>query len=205
MKKSLFAVLLAVVLVSPVFATDKGTMQLDVKAGMPVNQELKVKGDNININYDLDTTFSLGADFFYYIDSNIAVGAGIDHIFETKIKYDGGVSANDKVGFTNVYLQAKYDFVLNNDIVNNIYPVVQVGYGMASYDFDSRFYSCSFEEENGLYWAIGIGTTIKEHLIIELIYSFDYGKITMKDPYFENVMDTTYTMIKLNVGFKFSL
>ncbi len=42
MKKSLLAVLLAVVLVSPVFATDKGTMQLDVKAGMPVNQELKV-------------------------------------------------------------------------------------------------------------------------------------------------------------------
>ena len=204
MKKSLFSVLLAVMLVSPVFATDKGIMQLDVKAGMPVSQELKVKGNSGTFNYDTETTFSLGADFFYFVDSNIAVGAGIDHIFKTKIKY-GGYGPNDKVGITNIYLQAKYDFVLNNDIVNNIYPVVQVGYGIASYDFDSRFYSCSIEEENGLYWAIGIGTTIKEHLIIELIYSFDYGKITMKDPYFENVMDTTYTMIKLNAGFKFSL
>ena len=203
MKKSLLAVLLAVVLVSPVFATDKGTMQLDVKAGMPVNQELKVKGDNTNINYDLDTTFSLGADFFYYIDSNIAVGAGIDHIFETKIKYDGGVSANDKVGFTNVYLQAKYDFVLNNDIFNSIYPIIQLGYGLLDLDFNTDFPGASWEGESGLYWAIGVGTTIKENFIVELIYSFDYGKMKFKPS--NDTYDLTYKILKLNVGYKFSL
>ncbi len=208
MKKALLAVLLAVSFVVPVFATDKGTMQLDVKAGMPVSQELKVKGDNTNINYDLDTTFSLGADFFYYIDSNIAVGAGIDHIFKTKIKYGGSYGPNDKVGITNIYLQAKYDFVLDNNIVNNIYPVIQAGYGIANYDFDYATYppNTNIEIENGLYWAIGIGTTIKEHLIIELIYSFDYGKTKVHMPPFVNSKaDTTYTSIKLNAGFKFSL
>lgn len=208
MKKTLFAVLLALVLVSPVFATDKGTMQLDVKAGIPTSQEFKMENGSVTSNFDLDTTLSVGADFFYYVGSNIAVGAGIDHIFKSEIKYDGSPAPKDKVGFTNIYLQAKYDLVLNSDVVNNIYPVVQVGYGIASYDFDRGTYppNSNLEHESGLYWAIGVGTTIKEHLIIELIYSFDYGKTKMYiPPYVNSNIDTTYTTIKLNVGFKFSL
>ena len=206
MRKMLLVVLLAMALISPVFATDKGTMQLDVKAGIPLSQELKVKSDYGTFNYDMDTTLSIGADFFYYVDSNIAVGAGIDHVFKTKINYDG-VGPNDKVGFTNIYLQAKYDFVLNNNIVNNIYPVIQVGYGISSYDFDLNIYEpgTNFETENGLYWAIGVGTTIKEHLILEVIYSFDYGNVTAKNSYGNRNIDVTYTLIKLNAGFKFDI
>ncbi len=207
MKKSLLTLLLAVAMAVPVFAADKGAMEVDIKAGIPLSQELKEEVPSKNETYDVETTFSLGADFFYYIDSNIAIGAGIDHIFKTKIKY-GGYGPNDKVGITNIYLQAKYDFILNNDIVNNIYPVVQVGYGITSYDFDYAVYppNTNIEVEDGLYWAIGVGTTIKEHLIIELIYSFDYGKTKMYIPPFVNSKaDTTYTSIKLNVGFKFSL
>lgn len=164
MKKSLLAMLLAVALVAPVFAVEKGAMQLDIKAGIPISQKLKIeyKEYNVNLDSDMKQTFSLGADFFYYVGSNIAVGAGIDHIFNSEIKYDLGTPVTDKLGYTNIYVQAKYDFILNNDFFNNIYPIVQIGYGILHENFDKSDYvpsDMSYESENGLYWAIGVGTT----------------------------------------------
>ena len=198
MKKSLLTLLLAVALTAPVFATDKGAMEVDVKAGISLIQELKMEHDGWSHTYDTETTFSLGADFFYYVASNIAVGAGVDHIFSSKLKNGTG----DKLGYTNIYVQAKYDFVLNNDIFNNIYPIIQLGYGLLDLDFNTDFPGTSWEGESGLYWAIGVGTTIKENFIVELIYSFDYGKMKFKPS--NDTYDLTYKILKLNVGYKFT-
>ena len=41
MKKSLLTLLLAVAMAVPVFAADKGAMEVDIKAGIPLSQELK--------------------------------------------------------------------------------------------------------------------------------------------------------------------
>ena len=211
MKKSLLAVLLAVALVAPVFATDKGAINVDVKAGISLSQDLtydiSTMGTNRSISYDLETTFSLGADFLYYVDSNIAVGVGIDRIFNTKIKNDANGDPKDsKVGYTNIYFQAKYDFVLNNNIFNNVYPILQIGYGF----LDDDLYSSpgvTYEKENGLYWAIGAGATIKENFVVELLYSVDYGKINATLPPglgdIAFTTDLTCKILRLNVGYKF--
>ena len=208
MKKSLLTLLLAVAMAVPVFAADKGAMEVDIKAGIPLSQELKEEVPSKNETYDVETTFSLGADFFYYIDSNIAIGAGVDHIFSSKVKYGNGYPGEDKISYTNIYLQAKYNFVLNNDIFNNIYPIVQLGYGIFSFDVDTKYYvpGTKIEGENGLYCAIGVGTTIKENFIVELLYSFDYGKTKAKGGYsLYPEIDTTYKILKLNIGYKFNI
>ena len=128
--------------------------------------------------------------------------------FSSKVKYGNGYPGEDKISYTNIYLQAKYNFVLNNDIFNNIYPIVQLGYGIFSFDVDTKYYvpGTKIEGENGLYWAIGVGTTIKENFIVELLYSFDYGKTKAKGGYsLYPEIDTTYKILKLNIGYKFNI
>lgn len=145
--------------------------------------------------------FSLGADFFYYVDPAIAIGFGVDHIFNSEVKDGEG-----KIGYTNIYAQVKPVIDLENDIFNNIYFLGQIGYGLmyldVSYDLDNS---------NGIYWSIGVGTTIKENFIVELLYSCAYGDMEgLEEDWLTGdikkvTLDTTYSTIKLNVGYKFSL
>lgn len=192
MKKSLLAVLLAVALVVPVFAADKGDMEADVKVGVVVTETIDV--DGYSEYDDMDTAFSLGADFFYYVDSSVAIGFGIDNIFNSEIKNSDG----SKLGFTNIYAQVKPVIDLENDIFSNIYFLGQIGYGITNVDSD--FVEVS---SNGLYWGIGVGTTIKENFIAELVYSTDYATMEIKGYGVE--VDCTYSALKLNLGYKFSL
>ncbi len=203
MKKSLLAVLLAVALVAPVFATEKGDMEVDVKAGVPIYQGVHFEDSYITGDADMDTTFLLGADFFYYVDSKIAVGVGIDYISSSKIKNDYWTGL--KIGWTNLYAQVKPIIPLKNDIFNSIYFLGQIGYGiMHDNDFDNS--SATIDNENGLYWAIGAGTTVKENFIVELLYSVDYGKqkIINEPMHFRNNNDFTYKTLSVNVGYKFN-
>lgn len=192
MKKSLLAVLLAVALVVPVFAADKGDMEADVKVGVVVTETIDV--DGYSEYDDVDTAFSLGADFFYYVDPSVAIGFGIDNIFNSEIKNSDG----SKLGFTNIYAQVKPVIDLENDIFSNIYFLGQIGYGITNVDSDWVEVS-----SNGLYWGIGVGTTIKENFIAELVYSTDYATMEVKGYGVE--VDCTYSALKLNFGYKFSL
>ena len=209
MKKSLVALLFAVASVLPVFAADQGTREIDVKAGLPLYQEIRLDGYGYGCyDYDVSQTFSVGADFFYYIDYSVAIGLGIDHIFNSKIKYGPG-EPKDKIGYTNIYFQIKYNFDFDDYGYNNIYPIFQLGYGILNSDWDTS--KCppgaSVDTTNGLYWGIGVGTTIARYLILELICSFNYGEAEFincypePDPNFE--CDIRGTMLKFNVGYKF--
>lgn len=195
MKKSLLAALLAVALVVPVFAADNGDMEADVKVGVVLTETIDV--DGVSGYDDMDTAFSLGADFFYYVDPAVAIGLGVDHIFNSEIKN----SYDSKMGFTNIYAQVKPVIDLENDIFNNIYFLGQVGYGITHVDSDWAEVS-----SNGLYWGIGVGTTIKENFIAELVYSTNYATIEIDfgiGGKYE--LDATYSALKLNLGYKFSL
>ena len=94
----------------------------------------------------------------------------------------------------------EYDIALNNDVFNTIYPIAQVGYGINNVDVEA---DTSFDVKNGLYWGIGLGTTIKENFLVELFYSFNYGKLEPKGAPF--TLDTTYKALKLKVGYKFAI
>lgn len=203
MKKLLAVVLLAAAMVVPAFAAEKGSMEIDGKLGVlfspTINGEASFMGQSIDQDVDLKSTVSLGADFFYYVDPQIALGFGLEYVIPSEFDEDGAGSS--KAGTTNLFVQAKYDIALNNDIFNNIYPIAQVGYGINSVDIDTD--EGSIDTKNGLYWGIGLGTTIKENFLVELFYSFTYGKWEPEGAPF--TIDTTYKAFKLKVGYKFSI
>ena len=199
MKKSLLALLLAVALVLPVvpaFAADEGAMELDIKAGLT----LMPKVDQEGTNGDMESAFLAGVDFFYYVMPELAVGAGVTNIFNAKAKDAIG---DPKIGFTNIYAQAKYVFETGNDIFNNVYPLIQIGYGIMNLDANGLD-----ADSNGICWGIGVGTTIKENFIFELVYFQNKGTIAASgyDPYFGSyklTSDITYSALAVKVGYKF--
>jgi hypothetical protein len=176
--------LLAVALVTPVFAADKGSMELDIKIGAALMSKVSID----NWDGDADAAFLANLDFFYYVMPELAIGAGAEHIFDTKVKDTTG-----KVGFTNLYAQAKYVFDFNDDLFNNIYPLIQIGYGITGSD-DFKV------DSNGLYWGIGAGTTIKENFVFEIIYSVDNSKFKSVP----SAVDAKYSTLKVKVGYKFA-
>ena len=193
MKKGLLALLLAVALVVPVFAADEGAMELDIKAGF--NLMSKVDIDKMDDTNDVDPAFTATADFFYYVMPQLAVGAGAEYIFNAEVKDSNGA----KVGFANIYAQAKYVFETGNDVFNNVYPLVQIGYGIVSLDGVEEF----DVDSNGLYWGIGVGTTIKENFIFELLYSNNNSVFKENMSGYGETSDVKYSTIQLKVGYKF--
>ncbi len=188
MKKGLLALLLAVALVAPVFAADEGTMELDIKAGFNLMSSAEVESES----QDIDPAFTAGVDFFYYVMPQLAIGAGVQYVFNSEVADSHGM----KAGWTNLYAQAKYVFETGSDIFNNVYPLVQIGYGILRTDPDE-----DFVDSNGLYWGIGAGTTINKCIVLELLYS--NGNATLKlDPW--TTGDLKYSTIQLKVGYKFS-
>ena len=201
MKKLLAVVLLAAAMVAPAFAAEKGSMEIDGKLGVLFSPTFKMEAAGESKSGDFKTTFSLGADFFYYVANEIAVGAGLEYVVPSEADDSDGEL---KYGTTNLFVQAKYDIALNNDVFNNIYPIVQLGYGINSL---SGAFGDMVDMKNGLYWGIGVGTTIKENFIVELLYAFNYGTIEPKEigPGVPSSVDTTYKTFKLKVGYKFSV
>ena len=151
----------------------------------------KIAGDKTN---DVESAFLAEVDFFYYVMPELAIGAGINNIFNAKAKDAVG---DPKVGFTNIYAQAKYVFETGNDIFNNVYPLIQIGYGITNIDSDGLEV-----DSNGLTWGIGVGTTIKENFMFELVYFQDKGTIKAKG--LPITSDFTYSALAVKVGYKFN-
>ncbi len=197
MKKMLAAMLLAVAMVVPAFATDKGAMEVDVKLGYIIEPLLmENETDAEKWGYNTESTFSLGADFYYYVVNNLGLGVGINHIFANNMND----SWNDevKVGATNIYLSVKPVFELQeNKFIDRIYFLGQLGYGIM--DSDEISYGSSTKLDNGMYWAIGTGIE-KCNIIVELMYSVNYS-------YFDYWGGEiwTYRNIAINVGYKFNI
>ena len=188
MKKSLLALLLAVALVTPVFATDNKVGEIDVKAGFNFISNVTV--DTADYDESVDPVFAAGADLFFYLSPQLAIGAGVDYIFDHELPNTDGL----KEGWINIYAQAKYMFETGNNIFNNVYPLFQIGGSILRLDTDSE----TEVDSNGLYWAIGAGTTIKEKFLLEILYSKCNAKV--KEDFFRG--DLKYSTLQLKVGYK---
>ena len=197
MKKGLLAVLLAVALVAPAFAVEKGSMEIVPKVGYiiePLLVSTQPNPDSRACAYNAESTFSLGADFYYYVVNNLGLGIGVNHIFSSNM--NNAWNDESKVGATNIYLSVKPVFELQeNKFIDKIYFLGQLGYGIM--DSDKLVYSTS-KLDNGMYWAIGAGIE-KCNIIVELMYSVNYSYFD----YWEEIW--TYRNIAINVGYKFSL
>ena len=195
MKKSLLTLLLAVALVVPAFATDKGAMEVDVKAGYTLSNSIEMG----HFSGSTDKSFILGADFYYYVHSNVALGVGINNIFDAKADY----GYDDKYGFTNIYFTVKPKLDLQSDIFTGIYGIAQIGYGILRFDYDTEVDSDPQpNKENGLYWGIGAGAEIMKNFIFELVYSCNdaSGNFTGRPSF-----DIKYSAFSVNIGYKFSI
>ena len=198
MKKGLLALLLTVALVAPVFAVEKGSMEIVPKVGYVIEPLLmETEDDADSYAYNAESTFSLGADFYYYVVNNLGLGAGINHIFTSNL--NDGWDDESKVGATNIYLSVKPVFELQeNKFIDKIYFLGQLGYGMTR--FEDKWWDSSSKKynENGLYWAIGAGVE-KCNIVVELVYSVNYFEIEDWTESFTN------RRTAINAGYKFSI
>ncbi len=212
MKKSLLTLLLAVALVTPVFASEKGDMEIVGKLGLNLTPKVDASGSLVDAggftpvegkgDSDVNMSVLIGAEFFYYINKNVALGFGINNNFNADLKdmKDYGFDNKGEVGFTNFYFAVKPKIEVESEIFNSVYFLGQIGYGL--FRFDGHRHGES--DGNGLYWGIGAGTEIYKNFIVELLYSANNGSI--KDKYgLGDTADLTYTTITLNVGYKFTL
>jgi len=191
MKKILTAMFLAVALVAPVFADDT-SLELIPKIGYLFSPEMTKDGHSSSN----ESTFSIGAELFFDMQNNFFLGAGLMWANYHKIQS----ASDDKYGFTDVYVAAKYKFLANDNQEDPIflYPLIQIGAGVPSWSVTTT--SPDFEVDGSFYWGIGCGGEYK-NIVLEFIYGCNYA--TMKDRFSKE--DFTYTAFKINVGYKFAL
>ena len=195
MKKGLLALLLAVTLVAPVFAVEKGSMEIVPKVGYVIEPLMMEDYYGEYYGCKQESTFSLGADFYYYVMNNLGAGVGVNYVFDSKFKE--AWDTQDSLGATNIYVAVKPVFELQeNKFIDKIYFLGQLGYGMTRYE-DKEFYSEKYNE-NGLYWAIGAGVE-KCNIVVELVYSVNYFEIEDWNESFTN------RRTAINAGYKFSI
>ena len=196
MKKSLLTLILAIAFAAPVFAVEKGSMEIVPKVGYVIEPLLMEDYYGDYCGYKQESTFSLGADFYYYVMNNLGAGVGVNYVFDSKFKEDW--DKQDSLGATNIYVAVKPVFELQeNKFIDKIYFLGQLGYGMTRYD-NSGYYGSKKYNENGLYWAIGAGVE-KSNIIVELVYSVNYFKIGDWNGSYTN------RRTAINAGYKFSI
>ena len=203
MKKGLLAILLAIALVAPVFATDKGAMEADVKLGYIVSNNIDFDWKNSTTycsSASTDSKIILGADFYYYVLSQVGLGVGINNIFDsTETDYKGDYTYEDKYGFTNIYFAVKPKIDLQSDVFTSVYLIGQLGYGFVRLNYDG----CNVDVKNDLYWGIGAGAEIMKNFIFELIYSCNNGSYKTL-PAGDDSADIKYSAFSINLGYKFN-
>ena len=195
MKKIILTVVLSALFIAPTFASEAGDMEILGKIGYTLDTNVKLfynGGDSGSTKQN----FTLGTDFYFYVNSQVAMGFGVNHVFDSTAEY----GADDKYGFTNVYLAVRPKMDVDSDIINSFYFVAQAGYGFFRFDNDDSYYDLPAPStNNGFYWAIGIGVEIVYDFFLEFTHSFNYGSVISEG----STYDVTYSAFALNVGYKF--
>ena len=195
MKKIILTVILLALFIAPTFASEAGDMEILGKVGYTLDTNVKLfygGGDSGSTQKN----FTLGTDFYFYVNSQVAMGFGVNHIFDSKAEY----GYDDKYGFTNVYLSVRPKMDLDSDILESIYFIAQAGYGFFRFDNDdSQEDLPAPSTNNGLYWGIGVGVEIVYDFFLEFMHSFNYGSVISEG----STYDVTYSAFSINAGYKF--
>jgi hypothetical protein len=195
MKKIILTVVLSALFIAPVFASEAGDMEILGKIGYTLDTDVKIYTESKDDYGSTDKGIVLGADFCFYINSQVAMGFGANNIFESKADY--GMS--DKYAFTNIYLSVRPKMDLDSDILDSFYFIAQAGYGFFRLNYDKNGVDDHFSTDNGPYWAVGVGVEIMYSFFLELMHSFNYGSVTVDGDRY----DMKYSALLINVGYKF--
>ena len=210
MKRSLSVLLLVTFLALPLFATDKGKSEIDVKVGANISPNftvsvndvinkaflermgVEVESLNSRVGVDGKTGIVIGADYFYYVMKDLGVGLGVNKAFPITILGDDYI----KFDSTNIYATAKQNVKVEG-FLDNIYFLGRIGYGINNADIED---SDDVKADNGLYWALGAGVE-KNNILLEVVYFTSYFKFGDD----EVKLDITESGFGVQVGYKFEL
>ena len=141
------------------------------------------KGDwSIDVKGGVDVTNScepiVGADLFYEFKDTLYIGCGINYFF------DHLADSN-----SSVYLTLEKAMETSSDTFTNIYPIFQLGIPLPKYNNKDD------KKMSGTYVGLGIGTTIKEHFLVEFLFSSLCSS-------FNNLTDSNNSALTISVGYK---
>lgn len=232
MRKILTIILLILVFNINLFAKNSQILNLefDLKLGLDFNPTLALYDmhseglSNEGLAYEFSNSFLLGMDFFFLKFSNLYLGVGINHIFESKIKTKG---YDAKSNITTYHIAGKYKMPLESKIFSNLYLIGNIGYANTNIDDIENILNLDEEDSdldirritkfdsNNFFWGIGFGTEFLDNFIAELTYSIIYENAkreTIITEYPDDIIGktklpckTNYSLIMFKVGYKFNI
>ena len=202
--KKLFATLfLIAAITTPILAEKDNNLEVIPKIGYVFSPEITPKeGPSVSAG----SLLAIGAEIFFDTKINLFLGVGGMWGQETHVNHSGL-----DIGFTNIYSEAKYKFLINiyKEESLFVYPLLQLGVGFPSWNISSSIYGKDDTIVPGFYWGTGVGVEYR-NIVLEFIYSCNYSKYKYKqledDDSFSNKEDPfSYTAFRIHVGYKFNL
>lgn len=216
MKKLLMVLTLVVLIVSSLqqaFARELdddeielGRYAIPVKVGYGFNQAGAAAVNKVVERFDLENSYSFSIGYLFYsnIDSS-GFGFALEYMPATEVKdSDGAV----KIGLYNIYFMINPNLKSNIADTFNLYLPIHIGISVPYKEVKSEVADDVDPGMMGLYYGIGIGTTIKKSFFIELMYTFSGGFIDTYTPSKRKGDDTlffgtNFGGLRLNVGYNF--
>ena len=183
-----------------------GRYAIPVKVGYGFNQAGAAAVNKVVERFDLENSYLLSIGYLFYsnIDSS-GYGFAVEYMPATEVKdSDGAV----KIGLYNIYFMINPNLKSNIANTFNLYLPIHIGISVPYKEVKSEVNDDIDPGMLGLYYGIGIGTTIKKSFFIELMYTFSGGFI---DTYTKSkrqgddtlFFGTTYGGLRLNIGYNF--
>lgn len=131
---------------------------------------------------------SASAEFYHYIKNIVGIGVGVSGCNPRDAKFTKG-EFYTVPAYLSVKLRSK-----PTQPYKYGYAVGHIGYNLFNPDDTLKK---SVDMEGGLYYGVGIGIVVS-HIVIELLYSFNNGKVGKEDK-----IDFKYSKYTLSVGYAF--
>lgn len=213
MKKLLVVMLLAVAMVAPVFAIDKGDMEIVGKLGVATNSTIVWCDDGLFEGFDKKSALSIAVEGLYYMFPELPIGLGVNYQFNSEISDKIYGLSYSESGATNIYLTIKPTAKTDSKIFTALYAIGQIGYGLNRLDMKGSFPGEGVEwknevDSNGLYWGLGAGFEIMNDFLFEFVFSTNYWSSKSEDTVSGSDTDTDdmkSTALTLFAGYKFNI
>ncbi|MCL2145165.1 MAG: porin family protein [Endomicrobia bacterium] len=143
--------------------------------------------------YDADPGYSISPEVYLYFTDNLGIGLGFSQMFDRYIRDRGDLNSS------NFYFAFRPKFkVLEKEYV---YIIGQVGYGMMKHNFEANGGEV-LDDGDGLYYGVGGGIDL-HNFIVELLYTSNKAVFKSIDSDYEE--EDEYTMMTINIGYRFSM
>lgn len=167
-----------------------------IKVGADVGGESEIKvtaagGTSLSVNADTKTGISIGGEYFFDLNDDLAIGAGIEYQLNRKYEVEEiGFNFN----FIPLYALGRYH------ISQDFYLTGKIGYNLLQFEENPD----GAKPKGGLYYGFGGGLIFSDRYQLEILYSIHNGRFEPEeDPGVDYKVTYKYSKIGLTVGYKF--